>query len=69
MQYRTKDGEMLDEILWRIFDTTNKQVLEKTLLLNPGLADYGPTLPPGLLLELPEKPLKDVTASSPILYA
>ena len=58
---------MLDEICWRVYGTTSKQAVEKTLLLNQGLADYGPTLPAGVLITLPDAPLTDTTQSAPDL--
>lgn len=52
--YRTKEGETLDEICFRVLDTTSNRVVEEALLLNQNLADYGPELPAGLLITLPD---------------
>ena len=52
--YRTKEGETLDEICFRVLDTTSNRVVEEALLLNQHLADYGPELPAGLLITLPD---------------
>jgi len=52
IHYRTKDGDMLDRICWHHygFESAVTAVLEA----NPGLADYGPVLPAGILIRLPD---------------
>jgi phage tail protein X len=52
--YRTREGETVDEICFRVLDTTAGGVVEETLRLNQNLADYGETLPSGLLIVLPD---------------
>ena len=50
--YRTQAGDMLDEICWLYYGRTHGTV-ERVLEANPGLADYGPVLPAGVLVTLP----------------
>ena len=54
LQYRTKEGDTADEIAWRYYGTSAGQVVEKLLDANKGLADYGPVLPAGVIVVLPE---------------
>lgn len=46
-------GETVDAICWRIYGRT-AGVTEEVLNANPGLADLGPILPHGTLVQLPE---------------
>ena len=52
MQYRTKSGDVLDAICWRYYGHEN--AVPQVLAVNPGVADYGPTLPAGVIIELPD---------------
>ncbi|WAC70811.1 tail protein X [Roseateles sp. SL47] len=52
MQVRTLQGDTVDALCWRHLGRTDGVVAD-TLLLNPGLAEWGPILPVGLLVELP----------------
>lgn len=51
--YRAKDGEIVDEICQLYYGRTSG-VVEQVLAANPGLAELGPRLPAGTLVELPE---------------
>jgi len=51
--YRTSEGDTADQIAWRHYGTTGARVVEQLLDANPGLADYGPILPAGVLVTLP----------------
>jgi phage tail protein X len=51
--YRTRDGDMLDEICWRHYGVQSGAV-EPVLDLNPGLADRGPVYASGVLITLPD---------------
>ena len=51
--YRTKDKDTLDRIAWKHYGVTSGAV-EVILEANRGLADFGPILPSGLLIKLPE---------------
>lgn len=51
MQYRTKEGDVLDAICWRYYG--HQTALAVVLAANFGLADAGALLPGGLIIELP----------------
>ena len=53
MLVRAQQHDTLDLLCWRHLGAT-ANVVEAALEMNPGLADYGPVLPHGLLLTLPE---------------
>jgi phage tail protein X len=63
MQYRTKEGDMLDRICWKHYGQESGTV-ELVLTANPGLASNGPRLPSGLLINLPD--ISVVQAEEPI---
>lgn len=52
--FRTSAGDNLDHIVWRYYGSTAGQVVEQVLEANPGLADFGPSLPAGIVIQLPE---------------
>lgn len=52
-QYRTTEGDTVDFIVWKYYGTQQGKLLERLLEANPTLAEYGPILPAGLLVELP----------------
>lgn len=60
--YRTKAGDMLDRICWEYYDG-RENVYDQVLAENPKLASYGPVLPSGLLILLPELPPKPRTGA------
>jgi len=51
MLVRTHQGDTLDLLAWRHLGTT-AGVVEATLTASPALAEYGPTLPAGVAVEL-----------------
>lgn len=53
--YRTSDGDMLDWIAWQHYGR-QRGIVERIVEANPGLADYPPILPVGVLLRLPPVP-------------
>ena len=57
-QIRTVQGDTADLICYRELGRT-AGVTEQLFELNPRLADYGPILPPGLLVNLPDKPVQE----------
>ena len=63
MQYRTKEGDMLDWICWKHYGQEAGTV-ELVLTANPGLAANGPKLPGGILINLPD--ISVVQADDPI---
>lgn len=52
--YITSDGDTADLIAWKYYGATSAGVVEKLLDANAGLADYGPVLPAGVSVSLPE---------------
>jgi phage tail protein X len=54
--YTTRDGDILDEVVWRYYGRQDAGIVEAVLEANRGLADYGPTLPPGLAITFPAAP-------------
>lgn len=54
LEYRTSDGDTADYIAWKHYGTTERQVVEQLLDANRGLAGYGPILPAGVLVQLPD---------------
>lgn len=53
VKYQTRRGDMLDWICHQHYGQRPKAV-EAVLEANPGLARYGPILPAGLVIELPD---------------
>ena len=49
--YKTRDGDMLDDICWRHYQREGAMV--EVLKANPDLADVGAILPSGLEIILP----------------
>ncbi|RON97135.1 phage tail protein [Pseudomonas fluorescens] len=50
---RAQQNDTVDALCWRHYGRT-AGVTEAVLDANPGLADHGPTLPQGLLVQMPE---------------
>lgn len=53
MTYRTSDGDTADYIAWKNYGSLDGRVVEQLIDANPGLADLGPVLPAGVLVQLP----------------
>ena len=53
--YTTADGDMLDWICWHQYGRT-RDVVERVLEANYGLAERGPVLPAGVTIFLPTIP-------------
>ena len=53
--YRTSDGDVLDDVCRRFYGREAGAV-EAVLEANPGLAELGPVLPAGTVIELPDLP-------------
>ena len=49
---RTVQGDTVDAVVWRHYGRT-AGLVERVLDANPGLADLGPVLPNGTLINLP----------------
>lgn len=52
--YVTSEGDQVDAIAAKYYGSTSNRVSEQVLEANPGLADYGPALPAGLIIALPD---------------
>lgn len=52
--YITKDGDTADYIAWKYYGNQDAGTVETLLDANKGLADRGPVLPAGLVINLPE---------------
>ena len=53
LEYRCKEGDMLDEICHHYYGQT-EGVVEQVLIANPRLADIGPIFPVGTMVTLPD---------------
>lgn len=51
--YRSKDGDVLDAIVFGHYGDTNTGRVEAVLAANPGLASLGKVLPAGIVVVLP----------------
>lgn len=65
MDYLTKQNDMLDDVVHRYYGGTDNDAVERVLEANRGLADYGPLLPEGVIITLPDAPA--ATSSAPKL--
>lgn len=54
LSYSCRDGDVLDEIIWRHYGDQADGKLEAVLAVNPGIAGLGSTLPAGQLIALPD---------------
>ena len=54
INYRSKEGETVDEIAHRYYGSVDGDTLQSVYDSNPGLIEQGPELPAGALLELPD---------------
>lgn len=59
-KYQTRDGDSLDHICWRHYGRQSGAV-EIVLEANRRLADIGPVLPAGLIIDLPDLPVPTAT--------
>ena len=61
-QYRTKSNDMIDAVC-QLYYGKQSGAVELVYEANRGLANSGPVLPSGLILELPELPAAETTPS------
>lgn len=54
--YKTRDGDVVDQIAWRQYGEVNADILRMVLEANHGLADRGAVLPRGVSVVLPDIP-------------
>lgn len=55
MDYITRQNDILDDVVFRYYGDLDNRAVETVLEANRGLADYGPALPAGLLITLPDR--------------
>lgn len=55
MEYLTRQGDILDDVVFRFYGDTERRIVETVLEANRGLADHGPILPAGLTITLPDR--------------
>jgi phage tail protein X len=55
MEYLTRQNDILDDVVFRAYEDTDRRIVETVLEANRGLADYGPVLPAGILIVLPDR--------------
>lgn len=53
-KYTTREGDMVDAIVWSEYGRTDGQIVEQVLDANPVLADHGPELPAAITIILPD---------------
>jgi phage tail protein X len=63
LYYRSKEGDVLDRVVWQHYGRQDNGIVEAVLNANPGLADLGPILPSGQRIKLPEFPEPESTGS------
>ena len=61
--YRTRDGDMLDDICFRHYGQSDGMV-EQVLDANPGLAGLGPVFASGIVITLPD--IKPASVRAPV---
>lgn len=52
--YVSSEGDTVDFIAWKFYGTQGGRVVEQVLEANKGLADFGPELPAGTEVVLPD---------------
>ena len=52
--YSTRAGDTVDLITYRQYGVADASYVVMVLEANPGLAEYGPVLPAGLIVSLPD---------------
>ena len=60
-KYVTKLYERIDKICHNYYGTANDGVVEFVLEKNPGLEKHGIVLPPGITVDLPDRPKSNTT--------
>lgn len=53
LTYKTRDGDVVDEIVTRHYGSMNPAMLRQVFDANPGLADRGALLPANVTILLP----------------
>ncbi len=66
--YRTRQGDVVDEIAWKYYGTRDGRAVERLLEANPGLADYPERLPAGVIIAMPDLPTPAIGATKVKLW-
>jgi phage tail protein X len=53
LTYKTRDGDVVDDIVFRHYGALNPAMLLQVFEANPGLADRGAVLPANVAIALP----------------
>lgn len=56
LTYRTREGDVVDDIVFRHYGLLNPAMLRQVFEANPGIADHGAILPANVEVVLPELP-------------
>lgn len=59
--YRTKDGDVIDDICFAFYGDADNSIVDAVVVLNPHIAAYDDVMPAGVLIELPTKAPKNLT--------
>ena len=64
--YSTREGDVLDEIVWRHYGVTNSAMLRQVFAANPTLAEQPAVMPAGVSIVLPdiEQPAEETAGVS-----
>ena len=54
LTHKTRDGDVLDDIVWRHYGVQNAAMLRAVFAVNPGLAEQSEVLPKGIEIVLPD---------------
>lgn len=55
---RSRDGDTVSQVLWLVSGRNDDEAEEALYEVNPGLEQYGPVLPEGVEIKIPEFPEK-----------
>jgi phage tail protein X len=58
MDYVTRQNDILDDVVFRYYGDLTGRAVERVLEANRGLADFGPVLPAGVTISLPDQPVE-----------
>lgn len=54
IQHTTIEGDVLDYLCWKYYGSTSGRIVETVLEANMGLADNGPTMAAGIVIQFPD---------------
>ena len=60
IQYKTREGDILDDLCYRIYGKQVPGQIEAVLLANQNLADIALTLPAGVIITFPDLSTQEV---------